>query len=42
MDGVIQGGWEWVEAAWGISLGLLLAYAILLEVRLRATRKPKD
>jgi len=41
MDGVIQGGWEWVAAAWGISLGLLVAYAVTLEVRLRKTR-PDD
>ena len=38
MDGVIQGGWEWVAAAWGISLALLLTYAIALEVRLRRAR----
>lgn len=35
MDGIIQGGWEWVAAAWGISLTVLIAYAIALEVRLR-------
>lgn len=42
MDGVIQGGWEWVAAAWGISLGLLVAYAVTLEVRLRKARHDKD
>lgn len=27
MSGVIQGGWGYVAAAWGISLALLLTYA---------------
>lgn len=38
MDGVIRGGWDWVAAAWGISLGLLVVYAVTLELRLRKTR----
>jgi hypothetical protein len=39
MDGVIVGGWGYVAAAWGISLGLLLGWTVLLNVRLRAARK---
>jgi hypothetical protein len=35
MTGMIQGGWEYVYAAWGLSLGLLLAYSIAVEVRSR-------
>jgi len=42
MDGVIQGGWEWVAAAWGISLSLLVSYAVVLQVRLRQTRDRKE
>lgn len=37
MEGIIQGGWEYVGAAWGISLSLFFAYAIRLEWRLRHT-----
>ncbi|MCA9518108.1 MAG: hypothetical protein KC635_24385 [Myxococcales bacterium] len=38
MDGVILGGWEWVAAAWGVSLGIFVTYAVVLEVRLRRAR----
>lgn len=38
MDGVIVGGWGYVAAAWGTSLGLLLAWAVILNVRLAAAR----
>ena len=39
MDGVIVGGWGYVAAAWGISLGLLLGWAVLLNFRIRAARE---
>jgi len=42
MEGVITGGWGWVAAAWGISLALLVSYAVALELRLRKTRPEKD
>lgn len=35
MSGMIVGGWEWVAAAWGISLGLLAVYVIAINLRLR-------
>jgi hypothetical protein len=38
MDGVIVGGWGYVAAAWGTSLGLLLVWAVILNVRLAAAR----
>lgn len=39
MDGMIQGGWEYVGAAWGISLTLLAAFAVFVNVQLaRAER----
>lgn len=39
MDGVIQGGWEYVWAAWGISLSMLACYALIVVLRLQAARK---
>jgi hypothetical protein len=42
MDGVIQGGWEWVAAAWGVSLAVLVTYIVVLELRLRGTRDRRD
>lgn len=39
MDGVIQGGWGYVAAAWGISLSLFVLYSVRLEWRLRQTRE---
>ena len=33
--GVIQGGWEFVYAAYGISAAVLIGYAALLVVRSR-------
>ena len=38
MQGVIQGGWSYVAAAYVISLGLLGVYVYLVESRLRAAR----
>lgn len=42
MQGIIQGGWEYVGAAWGISLSLLLVYAIRLQWRLRNTPEERS
>ena len=39
MDGVIQGGWEYVGAAWGISLSMLVSYALIVVARLAAARR---
>lgn len=39
MDGVIDGGWGWVAAAWGLSLGLLATYVVALELRLRRAQR---
>ncbi len=35
MSGVIQGGWEYVGAAYGISAVTFLAFAVYLLVRAR-------
>lgn len=35
MTGQIEGGWAFVAAAWGISLGIFVVYAALNEWRLR-------
>ena len=35
MDGVIEGGWGYVWAAYGISWGVLLVYGVSLVLRLR-------
>lgn len=42
MDGIIQGGWEWVAAAWGISLTVFATYAIVLQLRLRHERRREE
>ena len=39
MDGVIQGGWGYVAAAWGISLSVLLLYVAVVTVRLREAQR---
>lgn len=39
MSGVIEGGWGYVAAAWGISLGLLVIYAGVLVRRLAIERR---
>jgi|JI10StandDraft_1071094.scaffolds.fasta_scaffold6451413_1 hypothetical protein len=41
MEGIIQGGWEYVGAAWGISLFVFFAYAARLAWRLRNTPAEK-
>ena len=38
--GVIQGGWGYVIAAYGISWAVLLAYAISLYVRAKRAPQP--
>jgi hypothetical protein len=42
MRGAIAGGWGWVAAAWGLSLGLLGVYVAWLTVRLRAEQEASD
>ena len=40
MNGVVQGGWEFVIAAYSITAVGLLAYGISLIARLKGARKP--
>lgn len=35
MMGMIQGGWEYVQAAWGLTFATLVIYAVWMELRLR-------
>lgn len=35
MTGMIQGGWEYVQAAWGLTFLTLVIYAVSMELRLR-------
>jgi hypothetical protein len=39
-NGVISGGWQFVWAAYGITLGAFLVYGVSLYVRLRAAQRP--
>lgn len=39
MSGVIEGGWGYVAAAWGISLALVVIYAGVLVRRLAMERR---
>lgn len=39
MDGVITGGWGYVWAAWGLSLGLFATYAVITSARLAKAQK---
>jgi len=36
--GVIEGGWEFVRAAYGVSAAVLLVYGVTLVLRLRSAR----
>lgn len=36
---MITDGWLWVEYSWGITIAVLVVYAIVLETRLAAVRK---
>lgn len=36
--GVIEGGWEFVRAAYGVSAAVLLGYAVSLVLRYRSER----
>lgn len=38
MDGVIEGGWSYVWAAYGITWGVLIAYIVSLALRLKGER----
>jgi hypothetical protein len=40
--GVIEGGWEFVWAAYGISAAVLLGYGVSLVLRLRAEQSLAD
>jgi hypothetical protein len=40
--GVIEGGWNYVAGAYGISLSMLLAYVLVVTFRLRALRAKED
>jgi len=40
--GVIQGGWGYVAAAYGISLSILLTYVLVVSFRLRALRAKEE
>ena len=42
MTGVIQGGWEFVWAAYGVSAVVLLGYAVSIHLRYRAERARSD
>lgn len=42
MNGVIDGGWDWVAAAWGISLTVFASYAISLHLRIKSARGKKE
>jgi hypothetical protein len=35
MMGMIQGGWEYVQGAYGLSFAVFLVYAVSMELRLR-------
>lgn len=37
-DGVIEGGWGYVAGAYGLSLGVLLVYVLVVTFRLRRLR----
>lgn len=39
MSGVIQGGWDYVAGAYGVTGVVLLVYAVSLLNRLRAPRR---
>jgi hypothetical protein len=36
--GVIEGGWEFVQAAYGLSAAILFGYAVSIHIRYRAER----
>ena len=40
--GVIEGGWNYVIGAYGLSLGLLLGYILVVTFRLRGLRARKE
>lgn len=39
MSGMIQGGWEYVQASYAITIVTLVVYAVSLTLRLRAAQK---
>ena len=42
MSGVIEGGWPFVWAAYGISAVILIGYAVSLHRRYRAERRKDE
>lgn len=38
MTGMVQGGWEYVGLAWGVTLVVLAAYGIRLQLQLMKER----
>ena len=40
--GVIQGGWEYVWAAYGVTAAILIGYAVSIHARYRAQRRRRD
>ncbi len=40
--GIIEGGWGYIWAAYGVSLSILLAYALVVTFRLRSLRGEGD
>ncbi len=42
MDGIAVGNWEFVIAAWGISLSLLASYSLLVVLRLKAAGRARS
>ena len=42
MTGVIQGGWGFVWAAYGVTAAILLGYAVSVLLRLRAARRREE
>jgi hypothetical protein len=41
-SGVIQGGWEFVVAAYSVTAVVLIGYAISIHIRYRAERKHRE
>ncbi len=42
MTGMVQGGWEFVVAAYSVSALVLLGYALSVHVRYRGERRQAD
>jgi heme exporter protein CcmD len=40
--GVIEGGWPYVWAAYGVSAAILIGYAVSVHLRYRAARRQRE